>query len=173
MTDLIDHIDAAIAECNDLLIKNFGLCHLVSDNNAVYPSTYKEDAVKVAPDDNYPILTYHRLLSGTLEPNEELSFGRKITAKTNQRVRMVVFIDLSRSPSIIDDIINAMPDVFEIEGYRYCNVSKAMDLIRDHAAVWSDEFSEAYQSRFQKRYQVYAVEYTLEYIKCPVCETSP
>lgn len=172
MTDLINHIDSEITEClGD--VRQFGLCHLVTDNNAVYPSTFEKDAVKVAPDNDSRILTYHRLLNGAIESSEEFSFGRRVAAKNNQRVRMVVFIDLDESQSLIDDIINAMPDGFEIDGYRYINVSKAMDLIRDHQSIWSEEFSESYQSRFQKRFQIYAVEYTLEYIKCNVCETSP
>lgn len=173
MTDLIDHIDSEIADCLQTPITAYGLCHLIEDDNAVYPATVELEATKVAPDNNSRILTYHRLLNGSIEPREDLTFGRGITGQNNQRVRMVVFIGLGEDQSLIDDIINAMPDVFEIDGYRYCNVSRAMDLIRDRGAIWNDEFSESYRSRFQKRFHIYAVEYSLEYIKCPVCETSP
>lgn len=171
MTDLIDHIDEQIKTCIGAGIKTFGLCHLIEDDNGVYPATVGKEGIKVAPDNNFNVLIYHRLLNGSIEPREDLSFGRKVTGQTNQRMRMVVFIDISEQ-ALIDDIINALPDVFEIDDYQYCNVSGSIDLIRDSVAVWSEEFSEAYKSRFQKRFHVYAVEYTLEYIKCPVCETS-
>lgn len=172
MTDLIDYIDEQISFCIDS-VTFFGLCHLLTDDNGVYPATVGAEATKVTPNDNSPILIYHRLLNGQYEPREDLSFGRKITAQNNQRIRTVVFIDIGVDQSVIDDIINALPDMFEIEGYKYLNVSSTVDLIRDRTAIWQEEFSEAYRSRFQMRYHIYAIEYNLEYIKCPVCETSP
>lgn len=171
MTDLIDHINAQINACIDA--ETFGLCHLVEDTGGIYPATVAEESQRIAPNDQHDILIYHRLLNGQYTPREDLSFGRSITAQNAQRVRTVVFISLALDQDKIDDIINALPDDFEVSGYQFANVSKTIDLIRDRAAIWNEEFGEAYRSKYQKRFQIHALEYNVEYIKCPVCETSP
>jgi hypothetical protein len=170
LTELIDHIDEQISECIDG-ITPFGLCHLIEDDNGIYPATVAEESQKVTPDDTITILTYHRLLNGQIGEREDLSFGRKKTRQNVQRIRMVVFTELSAPESLIMDIINAMPDTFEISGYEFSNISSTIDLIQDRDAIWQTEYGEAFKMKYQKRYHIYAVEYSLEFIKCPVCET--
>lgn len=172
MTELIDYIDSKILECVPN-VTPFGLCHLVEDdNNSAIPVTVEEEAEKVTPDDQYQVITYHRLLNGSFSDREDLSFGKNRTKQNTQRVRMVVIIELSISQTLIDDIINALPDGFEITDYKQCTVSQSVDLIRDRKAIWNEEYGESYRRNYQQRYLIYAVEYTIEYIKCPACETA-
>jgi hypothetical protein len=170
LTEIIEYIDQQITGCV-ADVTSFGICHLVEDGESIYPSTLEEEAEKVSPSEEHTVTIYHRLLNGNPEPREDASFGRTITVQNNQRVRTVVFIEMSASLSLIDDIINALPDVFNISGYSFVNVSKEIDLVRDSRAVWSDEYGDAAKDKFQKRYNIYAIEYNVEYIKCPVCET--
>lgn len=153
-------------------MRSFGLCHLIEDKNGVYPATVEAEATAVSPDSQERIVIYHRALNGQIAPREDLSFGRGLTGQTNQSVRTVVFIDINEDQNKIDDIINALPDSFEVEGYQFCNIAPEISLIRDRDAIWEEEFSGSYKSRFQKRFQVYALEWTLEYIKCHACELS-
>lgn len=135
----------------------------------MYPATIEQEAKKAVPDDRYLVTTYHRLLNGNIDAREDISFGKRITGQNNQRVRMVVFAKLSEGETKIDDIINAMPDSFEMDDYQFVNVSKNISLIRDRDAVWTTEFSTSYKDKYQKKWNVYAVEYDLQYIKCNVC----
>lgn len=170
MIELINYIDEQISGCVPDVTSN-GLCHLLEDTNGMYPAVVGEQSKKVTPNKGDAIMIYHRLLNGAFTDREDLSFGKKKSLQNAQRVRMVVFVDLSLEVDHIDDIINALPAVFEVDGYRFCNVNPAIDLIRDRAAIWQQEFAEAHMKAFQMKYHVYAVEYTLEYIKCSVCES--
>lgn len=179
MVELIDHIDEQIHEClGDG--KYYGLCRLLTDDQAIYPATYANSAgkyTKVYPDDKYKILTYHRLLDGAPTANPDLSFGRTLSMENRQRVRMVVLIDFSEGETIIDSIINAIPDQItqtdlDSVDYKSVTIDPSMSLIRDRANIWSTEWGTAYADKYQLRYNVYALEYSINYIRCNDCVTS-
>lgn len=169
MTDLINYIDTQICECVDG-VKSFGLCHLLLGDNEQFPATVEKQAVKAVPDDRFEITIYHRLLNGAYDFREDLSFGRSITTQNAQKVRTVIFIKIDSSDSLIDDIINALPDDFEVTNFQFTNVSKNISLIRDRDSIWTEEYSSAYKDKYQMKFHVYALEYDLQYIKCKVCE---
>lgn len=168
MVDLITYIDNTVKNCVTSA-KQYGLCHLLEGDNERYPATVENQAIKAVPDDRYLICTYHRALGGNLDPREDLSFGISPTVQNSQRVRMVVFIKFGSDQSLIDDIINALPDDFEYSGYQFVNVSQNISLNRDRDSVWTSEFDKAYKDRYQMKWFVYAIEYDLQYIKCNVC----
>lgn len=176
MTELVDHINEQIDACINAspeTARLYGLCHLVEDDKGHYPALVAEESQRITPSDDRAITIYHRLLNGNYAPREDLSFGRNPTIQNTQRVRTVVFIELSEDQNKIDHIINALPDHFEVDGYKFANVPKTIDLIRDRAAIWNEEYGEAFKKAYQMRYHVYALEYAIEYIKCQECETSP
>lgn len=168
MVDLINYIDEQVKDCVPE-VRQFGLCHLLQGDNEQFPATIEANAKKAVPDDRFLISTYHRILNGNIDPREDVSFGKKITGQNNQRMRMVVFVRLYEDETKIDDIINAMPDSFQMDGYGFANVSKNISLIRDRDAVWTQEFAGAYKDRYQKKWNIYAVEYDIQYIRCNVC----
>jgi hypothetical protein len=173
MTEIIDHINEQIENCIED-VRTYGLCHLIEDDSGEqYPSLIGSSSIKISPDDQYSILIYHRFLNGDYSPNEDLSFGRRVTAHNQQQIRTVVIIDIDTDLSVIDDIVNALPDDFEIEGYKLVSVSKNVNLIRDSNSVWSQEFSEAYRDKYIKRYNIYSLEYGVQYVKCATCEPIP
>lgn len=170
MVEIIDYIDQQIREsCLDD-IAFFGICHLVEDDNEnPYPTQYVANSEKVTPNDKFLITIYHRLLDSPVSPSEEVPFGRKSIPKFSQKVRTVVFIKISEAHSKIEDIINALPDSFEITGYQNLSVSKEISLAKNQTAIWQDEYGEAYKDRMVKKFRVYALEYDVSYIKCNVC----
>lgn len=176
MRDILDHIDSQLHECFPEA-QAFGICHLIEDDQAErYPSTLQEKAISVYPNDKYEVLFYHRLLDGNPAPDEDLSFGIKKTIVNSQNIRTVVFVRMKEDDlSFIEDFINALPDTFEIEQspslYKKLTVSREINLIRDSAAVWEDEYSASYKDKFQKVWNIYALEYSIEIAKCPVCVT--
>lgn len=174
MVDLINHIDELIETClGDG--KYWGLCRLMlDDNQESYPATYPDTAgkiTKVSPDDRVKIMIYHRLLDGEFSDSEMFSFGRTISMENSQRVRMVVLVDFSEGETVIDNILNALPDTIDNVDYKSAIVGSSVTLIRDRAAIWSTEFSNAYRDKYQVRYNIYAVEYSINYIKCDDCVT--
>lgn len=170
MVEIIDYIDNQIKESCIDDVKFFGICHLVEDDNEnPYPTQYVASSEKVTPDDKFLITIYHRLLDTPITPDEEVPFGRKAVPRFNQKVRTVVFIKISEDHSKIDDIINALPDTFEIDGYIGLNLSKEISLIRDQNAIWDDEYGDAYKDRMIKKFRAYAFEYDVQYVKCNVC----
>lgn len=171
MKDILQYIDSQIDLCAEN-VKFIGLCHLLEDDSEDrYPATVELDAIKASPDDNFDITIYHRLLDGDFAPREEEPFGRRRQMQNTQRVRTVVFIKIEVDDHVnqIDDIINILPDSIELEGYAQIFLSKEISLIRDSAAIWEDEFSEAYKDKYQAVYHVFALEYDVTYVKCPVC----
>lgn len=173
MVELIDYIDSKISACIGSKVNSFGLCRQIIDDSAVYPVTVKEPSSNVTPSDKWKITIYHRLLEGSFADSEEFSFGRELLKRNSQNVRMVVFIDLSQGESVIDDIIDAIPTQIELDpdcNYKLSETGPNITLIRDRNGVWEQEFGQAYKDKYQMRYNIYAVEYTIDYIKCPACE---
>lgn len=180
MEDIIDHIDEQIQECLGAG-QFYGLCRLlIDDQGAVYPATYPDNSgsppslavTKVTPNDRYPILIYHRLLDGSLADSETFSFGRSMTRENRQLVRMVVLVNFSLGESVIDNIINALPDEIINEDYKSIVFGTDITLIRDRDSIWTTEWGNAYKDKYQMRYNIYAVEYTLSYVRCADCVTS-
>jgi hypothetical protein len=167
LNELIKYIDDQICAC--VQVKSFGLCHLLLGDNEQFPATIGKQGVKAVPDDKFNVTIYHRLLSGNYDNREDLSFGRKIVAQNAQKIRTVIFIKIDSCDTLIDDIINALPDDFESDGFQFANVNKNISLIRDRDAIWTEEYSQAYKDRYQMKFHVYALEYDLQYIKCNVC----
>ncbi len=167
MTELLDYIDCQVKTCVSGIMQ-FGLCHLLEGDNEKYPATVAKRAKKAVPDERFNVCTYQRLLNGSYEDREDASFGKSVTVQNTQKVRMVIFVKLVNE-GIIDNIINSLPDSFVVDGYGYSNVGKNITLIRDRAAIWNDEFTDAYRDKYQMIWHIYAIEYDLEYIKCECC----
>lgn len=168
MTDLITYIDNTIKNCLTEA-KQFGLCHLIESDNEKFPVTIERKAKKAIPDDRFLLCMYHRLLSGDHDPREDASFGKKITVQNKQKIKTIIFLQLGQDDSKIDDIINVLPNSFEMDGYGFVNVNKNITLNRDRKVIWLDEFSDAYRDRYQMKWHIYSFEFNLEYIKCHVC----
>ncbi len=180
MTALIEYINTQIAACLDTSPTRFrfyGVCEILLGDNEQFPAVIfapgsppgRAQGTKVVPSETKAITIYHRLLSGSPEPSEEFSFGRSVTIENKQQIRTVVFIEIGEDPSLIDDIINALPDSFNVSGYSLANVSKNINLIRDRDAIWREEYSDAYKDKYQMKFHIYALEFSLNYIKCKPC----
>ncbi len=78
MVELINHIDCGIQDCISG-IKQFGLCHLLEGDNEKYPATVERRVTKAVPNDKFDVCTYQRILSGTPNFREDVSFGKSIT----------------------------------------------------------------------------------------------
>lgn len=167
MNELIEYIDEQICACVGN-VKSYGLCHLLIGDNESFPGTVAKQSVKAIPDDRNDVTIYHRLLNGSYNDREDLSFGRRVTAQNGQKIRTVVFVKYE-CDHFIDDIVNALPDNFEVTNYQFANVSKDITLIRDRESIWNEEFTGAYKDRYQMKFLIYALEYDLQYIKCNVC----
>lgn len=168
MVDLIDHINTTLSNC---LGKGryYGLCRLLKDDKGnVYPATYLDNK-KITPDDKWPILVYHRLLSSDTVESEEQSFGRKKAILNPQRIRTIVVVKFNEGETFIDDFINALPETIENVDYKYVELSREISLIRDVQSIWETEWGNAYDDKYQMRFNLYALEYNLEYIKCSEC----
>jgi len=170
LADIFTSINSRLSDCfSDL--KAYNICHLVNDDSGIYPSTKRKNGEKVTPNDKFQIVIYHRLLNSEFEESEEFSFGRKKTFRSNQNIRTVLIFDLE-SETKPEDIANTIPDDLEISGFEFVNISKNMSLNKDSNAVWEDEYGESYKDKYVKRYNIYALEYQIQYLKCPVCATS-
>lgn len=167
LASIFESINTRLKDCFSN-VQAFGICHLVEDDNSIYPSTKKKNGVKVTPDDRYPITIYHRLLNSEFEESEDFSFGRKRTFVSNQNVRTVLIFDLE-SETTAEDIANSIPDEVTLAGFEFVNISKNMTLIKDSDDVWETEYGEAYKDKYVKRYNIYALEYQIQYLKCAVC----
>lgn len=170
LASIFDTVNSRLSDCfSDL--KTYNICHLVNDDSGIYPSTKKKNGEKVTPSDKNQITIYHRLLNTEFEQSEEFSFGRKKSFVSNQNVRTVIIFDLE-TETTPEDIANSIPDDMTLSGFEFVNLSKNMNLIKDSNSVWEDEYGESYKDKYVKRYNIYALEYQIEYLKCPVCATS-
>lgn len=174
MREILDHIDGLIHDCLPE-IEQYGLCHLIEDDNEDrYPSTLYEQSKKITPDDRFEFQYYHRLLNGNSSASEDLSFGRSQSVLVSQEIRTVIFARMKcDNLRFINDFINVIPDNIVLDEspteYKKITVSKNINLIRDSNAIWEDEFSDSYKDKYQKVWNIYALEFNIEYIKCPAC----
>lgn len=167
MVELITNIDCALCSCTPGI--NHGLCRLLLDDKGVpYPSRYSDNG-KVTPDDRFSVMWYHRLLDGSVEDSELLSFGRTFSRVNNQRVRLVIASDIKLGDGIVDAFIFTLPERMNLEAYRYAHIGSSVNLIRDRQSIWETEWGNAYKDKYQLRYNLYAVEYSIEYVKCEDC----
>lgn len=167
MISIFDDINNAINDCI-VNAKLYGVCHLVEDTGSLYPSTKRRNGVMVTPDDKYLVTVYHRLLNADLGDNDDLSFGRKKKIVTSQNVRTVMIFNLE-TETLPEDIANAIPDKLKLSGYDFVNISKEMNLNKDSNSIWEDEYGDSYKDKYVKRYNIYALEYKIDYLKCPIC----
>lgn len=167
MTDLINDIDCLLCSC--VAGTYHGLCRLLLDDKGEpYPSRYSDNK-KVTPEDKFKVMWYHRLLDGSIDDSELLSFGRKFSRVNSQRIRMVVVVDMSLGEGVADSLIHSLPEKITREAYRYAHVGSSVTLIRDRQSIWEAEWGNAYKDKYQLRYNLYAIEYSLEYVKCEDC----
>lgn len=167
MNEVVNHIEETIQGCvPEVTIK--GLCHLLDSDNKRFPATV-EGNKEVAPDNRVKAMLYHRLLNGGSVDADNISFGKKMAVKTRQRMRAVLFVKKNLPDTLVDDVINALPETITLTGFRQIYLTKEVSLIRDQASVWNDEFNEAYRDRYQIPFRVYAFEYDVEYVKCKNC----
>lgn len=167
MVDLIENIDCQICSC--VAGTYHGLCRLLLDDKGEpYPSRYS-DYGKVTPEDKFKVMWYHRLLDGSAEDSELLSFGRTFSRVTNQRIRMVLVVDIKLGEGVVDSFIHSLPEKITLGAYRYAHLGDGVTLIRDRQSIWETEWGNAYKDKYQLRYNLYAIEYSIQYQKCDDC----
>src|SRR6478609_7526893 len=165
MKEIIEAIDIATATSLGEPCKFYGLCEqTIDDQSDKYPRTLADKPEKVTPNDKFELAIYHRLLNGTVAPDEDLSFGREKTKKNVQMIRTIVIIH-DKCRLFIEDVYNALPEKLTITGFQTVYVNSEISLNNNQDQVWVDEWAEAYK-KYQVRYRIYALEYTVEYIKC-------
>lgn len=170
MVTILDYIDTQVLTCLTTATAK-GLCFQYLDDNEKYPATDTDPPVKVVPNNNDEITFYHRLLNSSVQGDESISFGRSFRKKTTQKIRTVIFLDVTLfSNAVIDNFVNALPDtILGLTGYDQVYVSHEINLIKDRHAIWDEEYSKAYRDRYQTIFRVYALEYDLVYSLCPTC----
>lgn len=171
MNDLINYIDCQIAECLGRG-KFYGLSRLILDDKGPQYPICEATNEKIVPFDKQPIMSYHRLLNGSGADSEVYSFGRYASKQLTQNIRMVVLIDIKEPRELIDKFIDALPDGIEDSNYRFAEVNNSVSLIVDSQSIWETEWGNAYKDKYQMRYNIYALEYAVDYIKCPACVTA-
>ncbi len=174
MTDLIAHIDEQIKSCLGIEEKFYGLCELQESESETFPyviGSLRKD--RVSANDKYQVAIYHRILSGSLADDENMSFGRTMKKRQTLNVRMVVILDVKLGENYIDKIIFALPDKIDISAYHLAEVGSEISKIIDHPGIAGQEFGEAWADKISvHRFNLYAIEYQLQYINCLSCVNS-
>ena len=179
MVDIIAYIDTKVKEC--LEGRSYGLCRqLMDDNGEVYPATYEKRGTsyqKVTPDDKWPTTWYYRLMNSTIDNNDTYSFGRAGSLKANTTVRAVLISQIDAGEIALDQFIDAAADfmvpvknIVNLPDYKYVEFGDSISVNRNRDTTWADEFGKAYADKYQARYNLFVIEFTVESIKCKVCE---
>lgn len=112
---MIDHI---LTEINTQITSKVALFNyrieedteLIDVEGEKYPAVYKDqDYDRIDLDDDYDLIMYHRITSSPAEPDQDKSFGTKVTYRNEMVGKMVVAEKLRRSKDLVLEIKEAFP----------------------------------------------------------------
>lgn len=172
MKDIVDNLDETLLGLmpNDGIQFN-GLCQQVIKGEQVHPVTI-EDKKQVAINDNWDVITFHRLNGDASFPEgKEQDFGRSTGRKRVQPMRMFIAHKVNKGEEWIDTFTNNFPlhltisDTSGVLTYEFVELTN-LALGVDQVAIYQEEFGEnSYENHIQD-WNIYALFYDVEFIKC-------
>lgn len=111
INDFLSHINSDIV--NKLGIQNYRIeedTELIDTEEEKYPATRNEGKYeRISMDDDYDYVMYHRVTAEASTPDEELSFGTKITYRNTITSKMVVSTKIHIGKDFVRDVKEAFP----------------------------------------------------------------
>jgi hypothetical protein len=145
-------------------IKFYGLAELVSKENSRYPVTVN-DRGKVAIDDKWDAVFYHRVISNNPSLSEEFSFGLRTATMNQVTLRTVVAYKINKGEEWRYTFANAYPQMMQLTGYEYIQFSPTA-FNEDHESVMNEEFVEVKYHDHRLPWNVFSFDNIVEFVKC-------
>lgn len=149
-------------------IRFYGLAELVTKETTTQPVTIGKttsEREKIALDDRYDAIVYHRLISTNSEIDEDNTYGVRQAKKYTTQLRTIIASKVSTGEQFNRIFAEYFPEFIKITGYDYINfMPSAFD--EDHEAVVSEEWTEIPYHKHRTAWNVNAIENNVEYLIC-------
>lgn len=149
-------------------IRFYGLAELVTKETTTQPVTIGKtvsEREKIALDDRYDAICYHRLINTSSEVDETNSYGIYQAKKYTTRLRTIIASKISTGDEFNRIFAEYFPEFLKISGYDYINFMPAL-FDEDHESVVSQEFTEIPYHKHRTAWNVNAIENNVEYLIC-------
>jgi hypothetical protein len=167
-------MDKIIERLDQKLVKKFpnihfyGLAELVTKETTTQPVTIGKtvpERTKIAIDDRYDAICYHRLISTNSEVDEDNTYGVKQAKKYTTQLRTIIASKISTGEDFNRKLAKAIPSFLHLSGYDYINFMPS-GFDEDHENVVSTEWTEIPYHKHRTAWNVNAIENNVEYLIC-------
>jgi hypothetical protein len=141
-----------------------GLAELVSKETSRYPVTI-QTREKVAIDDRFDGLVYHRVISNTNTINDDYSYGLRIAIQNNPVLRTFLAYKVDKGESFKYALRNIFPGIITLTGFEYINVIPS-GFNEDHEAIMREEFTNVSYHKHRLPWNVVSFDNTFEFVLC-------
>lgn len=146
-------------------IKFYGLAELARKESSRFPVTIN-DRNKVAIDDRWNAIVYHRVISNTPSLADEFSFGLRTATRNEVTLRTVVAYKIDKGEEWRYTFENAYPQMLQnVKGYEYIEV-RPNGFNEDHEAIMNEEFIEVKYHHHRLPWNVFTFDNIIEFVKC-------
>lgn len=146
----------------------YGLAELVTKETTIQPVTIGKtvpERVKIALDDRYDAVCYHRLISTGSEIDDNNSFGLYQAKKYTTQLRTIIASKVSTGDQFNRIFAEYLPEFLRLTGYDYINLMPS-GFDEDHEAVIAAEWTEIPYHKHRTAWNVNAIANNVEYLIC-------
>lgn len=141
-----------------------GLAELVSKETSRYPVTI-QSRDKVAIDDRFDGLIYHRVISNSNTINEDYNYGLRIAIQNNVVLRTFLIYKVEKGESFKYALRNIFPGTMKLSGFEYINVTPGA-FNEDHEAIMREEFVNVSYHKHRLPWNVVSFDNNFEFVLC-------
>jgi len=146
----------------------YGLSELVRKETTIQPVTIGKtvtERTKIALDDRYDAIVYHRLINTSSEIDEDYSFGLKQAKRYTTQLRTIIASKISTGDQFNRIFAEYFPEFLKISGFEYINFMPS-GFDEDHEYVVAAEWTEIPYHKHRTAWNVNAIANNVEYLIC-------
>lgn len=141
-----------------------GLAELVNKETSRFPVTIS-NREKVAIDDAYDGLVYHRVISSATSLNPDYDYGLTIAVQYTVTLRTFLAYKVDKGESFKYAFRNVFPSSMNVSGFEYAYITPGA-INEDHEGIIRDEFTEIPYHKHRLPWNVVSYDNSIEFILC-------
>lgn len=149
-------------------IRFYGLAELVTKESTTMPVTVGKttsEREKIAIDDRYDCIVYHRIINTQTEIDEDNSYGVDQAKKYTTQLRTVIASKVSLGEEFNREFSLQIPAFINVSGYDYINFMPS-GFNEDHESIMQQEFITVLYHKHRTAWNVCAIDNEVEYLIC-------
>ncbi len=164
MIRIINKLDNTIRQKFPFIGQVMGLAEIITDETTKYPVTIGVRK-KIAIDDNYDGLVYHRIISSTSTFNENFSYGLTLALQYTVTLRTFLAYRSDRGESFKYKFRSIFPGILRVDGFEFINISPG-SIDDNHEGIMQQEFTQAPYHKHRLPWNIVTYDNTLDFVLC-------